>query len=297
MKMNSKYDIFCKVIEMESFTKAADCLKYSQSAVSQMVKSLEQECGTILVNRKKDGVTLTQDGEQYFPYIQEIANAEAALEQKKQEMMGLKNSTIRIGTFTSVSRNILPGLMKQFKEQFPAVNFVLSQGEYTSIEKWIKEGSIDFGFINANAVSGIELSVLYQDEMMAVLPQTHPLVQKEQVTLKDLAKEPFILLDEGEYSLPMEAFAKAGLMPDIEYKVYDDYSILAMVRKGLGVAMMYRMVVQGFEEGLSVKPIVDKTERKVAIGWKNWETMPLAAKRFIEYLLRQNSICELVENE
>lgn len=292
----SKYDIFCKVIELESFTKAADYLKYSQSAVSQTVKSLEKECGTILVNRKKDGITLTLDGEQYLPYIQDIANAEASLEQKKQEMLGLKNSTIRIGTFTSVSRNILPGLMKKFKEQYPTVNFVLSQGEYTSIEKWIKDGSIEFGFVNAEAVSDIALTVLYQDEMMAVLPLSHPLAAKEQIALSDLAKEPFILLDEGEYSLPMEAFDQAGLKPDIEYKVYDDYSILAMVRKGLGVSMMYRMVVEGFETGLSVKPIIEKAERKVAIGWRNWETMPLAARRFIEFLLEQNDICKLAEN-
>lgn len=291
--MNSKYDIFCKVIEMESFTKAAAYLKYSQSAVSQTVKSLEQECGTILVNRKKDGITLTQDGEQYLPYIQEIANAEASLEQKKQEMLGLKNSTIRIGTFTSVSRNILPGLMKKFKEKYPSVNFVLLQGEYTSIEKWIKDGSIEFGFVNADAVSDIELAVLYQDEMMAVLPLSHPLASKEQIALSDLAKEPFILLDEGEYSLPMEAFAKAGLKPDIEYKVYDDYSILAMVRKGLGVSMMYRMVVEGFETGLHIKPIMEKAERKVAIGWRNWETMPLSARRFIEFLQKQNDISKL----
>ena len=62
--MVSKYGIFCKVLETKSFTKAAEILGYSQSAVSQTIKSLEQEMGVTLIERKKDGIRLTSDGEQ-----------------------------------------------------------------------------------------------------------------------------------------------------------------------------------------------------------------------------------------
>lgn len=285
--MVSRYTIFCKVIEIGSFTKVADMLGYSQSAVSQTVKSLEQELGTVLVNRKKDGITLTSDGQQFYPYIQKIANAEDALTHKHKEMLGMENSLIRIGTFTSVSRNILPELMKRFKEIYPNVNFVLSQGEYTSIERWILDGEVDFGFVSANAVSDIESKLLYQDQMLAVLPKNHRLAKKKLITLAELSTEPFILLDEGSYSLPVEAFQKEGLEPDIEYKVYDDYSILAMVREGLGVSMMYEKVLNGFENGLEIRPIKEDVLRKVALGWKNWETMPLAARSFAEFIQKE----------
>lgn len=283
--MISKYGIFCKVIEVGSFTKVADQMGYSQSAISQMIKTLEQEVGTVLINRRKDGISLTKDGEQFQPYIQSIYHAEESLREKQREMKGMENSTIHIGTFTSVSRNILPSLIMRFKEHYPGVNFVLSQGEYTSIGKWVQNGHVDFGFVNTEAVSNIKMKALFQDEMMAVLPMNHPLAEKSSVSLKELAQEAFILLDEGEYSVPLNAFKINGIVPDIEYKVYDDYSILAMVRQGLGVSAMYRLVLRGFENGLEIRPINERPERSVAIAWQNWDTMPFASRRFAEFVM------------
>lgn len=283
--MISRYGIFCKVIEVGSFTKGAEQIGYTQSAISQTIKSLEQEIGTTLINRKKDGIALTKDGEEFLPYLQAIVHAEEALLQKQKEMQGLRNSTIAIGAFTSVSRNMLPQLMKRFKEQHPDVNFVLKQGEYTSIGKWIQDGSVDFGFVNVDAVSGIPGKILYQDEMMAVLPKGHPLAKEKIISLHQLAKEPFILLDEGDYSVARSAFLRHQITPDIEYEVYDDYSILAMVRQGLGVSAMYRMVLRGFENGMDIRPIKEKTERTIALAWQNWDTMSFASRKFAEFII------------
>ena len=159
--MISRYGIFCKVLELGSFTKAARYLGYSQSSVSQTIQSLEKELGVMLIDRRKDGIGLTPDGKEYFPYIQGVYAAEKALVQKENEMAGLENTTIRIGTFTSVSRTMLPPLMKAFLKEYPTVSFVLRQGDYTGIEQWISEGSVDLGFVCADAVTEVETRVLY----------------------------------------------------------------------------------------------------------------------------------------
>ena len=258
--MISRYGIFCKVIELASFSKVARKIGYSQSAVSQTIKSLEKELGVILIDRKKDGITLTSDGKEFLPYLEAIYSAECALEQKHKEITGLENSIIRLGTFTSVSRNILPQLMKQFKKIYPNVNFILKQGEYTSIQKWVQTNSVDFGFVNSNAVSGIDVEVLYEDEMLAVLPPNHPLAQNEMISLAQLAKEPFILLDEGDYSVIMNAFQKLHLSPQIEYEVYDDYSILAMVRQGTGRFRHVRSCPERFGKRSANTPHPRKTD-------------------------------------
>ena len=289
--MISRYEIFCKVIEKGSFTRTAEELGYSQSAVSQAVRALEQETETVLIDRKKDGIELTADGEQYFPYFQQIYQAEKSLERKEGEMKGLTNSAIRIGTFTSVSRTFLPKLIMEFKSMYPEVRFILQQGEYTSIAQWVREGSVDFGFANAEAVPGLETGILYKDEMAAVLPEGHPLTGKNCVSLKDLEQEPFILLDEGEYSVPEQAFRRAGLHPRIEYKVYDDYSILAMVRQELGVSILYRRVLEGFGTDLVIRPIREQLERPVALVWRDWNTMPFAARKFASFVREQCCIC------
>lgn len=286
--MISRYGIFCRVVEQGSFTRAAEELGYSQSAVSQNVRALEQETGVTLLSRRKDGVQLTQDGQEFYPYIQAIFQAEQALERKRQETMGLQNSLIRIGTFTSVSRNLLPPMMKRFKEKYPDVRFVLRQGEYTSIPQWIRQGEIDFGFVNQDAVEGMETRLLYEDHMLAVLPQGHRLEEKSSLTLRDISTEPLILLDEGEHSVLLDAFHSTGLTPNLAYEVYDDYSILSMVRQGLGISVLYEKVVAGFEQGLSLRPIQESPRRRVALSWLSWDTMPYAARRFAEFLMENS---------
>ena len=286
--MISRYGIFCRVVEQGSFTRAAEELGYSQNAVSQNVRALEQETGVTLLSRRKDGVQLTQDGQEFYPYIQSIFQAEQALERKRQETMGLQNSLIRIGTFTSVSRNLLPPMMKRFKEKYPDVRFVLRQGEYTSIPQWIRQGEIDFGFVNQDAVEGMETRLLYEDHMLAVLPQGHRLEKKSSLTLRDISTEPLILLDEGKHSVLLDAFHSAGLTPNLAYEVYDDYSILSMVRQGLGISVLYEKVVAGFEQGLSLRPIQESPRRRVALSWLSWDTMPYAARRFAEFLMENS---------
>ena len=216
------YVAFIKIIETGSFTKAAEELGYTQSAISQMIHSLEEELSTTLILRSRKGVTLTSDGEEFLPFIRNIRNSHQELIEKHNEMQGLESGLIRIGTFSSVSCNWLPGLMKDFKERYPAVQFQLHQGEYTNISDWIKEGSVDFGFVNPTVVSNLTTIPLQKDEMLAVLPIDHPLATHENVSLKELTNEPYILLDEGELSEPLTIFKQNNLEPNIQNQVHDD---------------------------------------------------------------------------
>ena len=122
------------------------------------------------------------------------------------------------------------------------------------------------------------------DTMMAVLPPASPLAAQGTVSLRQLAGFPYILLDEGEYSVALEAFSRIGLTPDVRFKVTDDYSILAMVRQNMGYSLVYRLTLAGFSEGVAVIPVREPVQRTIAMGWRNYETLPLAAKRFIGHI-------------
>lgn len=283
----SKYDIFMKVIERGSFTEAAAELGYSQSAVSQTIHSLEEEFKTKLIHRGHDGLYLTEDGKTYLPYIQAVVKAEENLEDKKKEMSGLVDETIRIGTITSVSRNLLPLLIQHFHELYPQVHFALRQGDYDDIHAWIKDGSVDFGFLNPEYFNDLSAEVIYRDTMVAVLSKDHPLAQKKSVSLKDMAKEEFILLDEGKNSVPLKAFAAHGLRPHLEYTIYDDYSIMAMVRQNMGVSILYRLVVTGFSQGIVLKPLKEPIEREIAVAYVSKNDLPLSARTFLKYVIQE----------
>lgn len=287
--MYSKYEIFCAVADSGNFTRTAEQLGYSQSAISQIIKSLEQELGTVLFERLKSGVTLTSDGQNYMPYLRAIAAAENDLKEKQKEMIGLQSSVIRIGTFASVSQPLLPPLIKQFRQTYPSVHFVLQQGHYTDIANWLLEGTIDLGFTNTNSSPNLALQPLFHDQMMAVLPADHRLSSLETVSLHDLISDPFILLDEGDYSLALKAFSNYGLTPNIEYKVYNDNAILAMIRQGLGVSLMYRLALFEEPKDIVIRPISESVERTISLTWRNWDTLPLAAKKFADYIIKHTN--------
>jgi len=283
----SKYGVFCKVAEQKNFTRVAEEIGYSQSAVSQIVKNLEKELGTTLISRGKDGVSLTKDGAEYLPYIQSVYLAEQNLGKKKTEMQGLEKTTISICALSSIGKHILPYCMKEFKEQYPNVNFVVKQGDYNDTHNGIMDGTLDFGFSIIGASPQLENVPLYSDNMMAILPINHPLAKEKSVTFAQLADQPFILSYEGEYLNILNAFSKEGITPDIQYKVYDDYSIISMVKKGLGISVLYKAVLKDVSFDLSVVPIDGNHSRTIALVYKNWDTLPRAAQRFAGYVIKR----------
>lgn len=279
--MISKYAIFCSVIELGSFTKTAQQLNYSQSAVSQTIKNLEKEIGTCLLTRGHEGVNLTKDGQALYPYFQQIVQGEKQLTKKIEELQGLNKAEIRIGIFTSASRNFILPFIKDFKAKHPAVNFVLKQGDYTSIHQWLDTGQVDLGFTHIDYVGQLQSQVLYQDCLYAVLPSKHPLAKQDNVSLADLAKTELILLDEGENSLTRAAFAKANITPNFAYEIYDDYTILEMIRQDLGASLLYENFLDGLTlDDLTIRHISEKPFRTIVLAWKNWQTLPLAAQEF-----------------
>lgn len=280
----NRYQAVVKIVDTGGFTKAAEALGYTQSAVSQMVQSLENELGTILFTRSKKGAELTPDGEELLPYIKNIYHAYRELKEKQREMEGLESGIIRIGTFASVSCHWLPGLMKEFRESYPGVHFELYQGDYNTVEELIREGSVDFGFINPEAVPDMKTIPLREDPMLAVLSPSHPLAARDKVSLKALAREPFILLEEGRVSEPLDFFQKHGIIPNIQYRVHDDYTIMSMVEKELGVAILPELILNRLNYNIAVKEIEPCLSRTIALAFKEKKTLPIASRHFSEFI-------------
>lgn len=280
----NRYIALQKIVELGSFSKAAEAMGYSQSAMSQMISSMEEEMSIKLVNRFRTGVKLTLEGEELYPYIEKLIFQYYAVREKTNEIKGLETGTIRMGTLASISAHWLPNLLKEFQEQYPGVEFVIHQGDYTSILEWIKTGAVDFGFVNPKAVNGIETTVLKEGAMLAVLPENHPLSRYDVIPLDLLAAEPFILLEEGHYYEPLEAFKSVGISPDIKYTIHDDYAIMTMVEAGLGVSILAELVLHRTNYKLKLCATNPPVSRTIAIGYKDKSSLPIAGKRFIELL-------------
>jgi len=281
----NRYIALQKIVELGSFTKAAEALGYTQSAISQMISSIEDELSIKLLYRSRAGIKLTLEGAELYPFIERTILQYQTIQEKVKEIRGLDTGVIRIGTLASISCHWMPQLIKEFQELYPNVQFILHQGDYSSIQEWIKVGAVDFGFITPAAVTGLQTIVLKEGNMLAVLPENHRLASKSNINLHEIVNEPFILLEEGHYSEPLESFHACNLEPNIKLRIHDDYAIMTMVEAGLGISILAELVLRRTNYNIVLLPIDPPITRTLAIGYKDKNSLTIASKYFIQYLI------------
>lgn len=289
----TKYEVFLKIIELGSLSRTAQYCNYSQSAVSQIVHSLEKELGITLLNRNHTGVWLTSEGEQLLPYIRNLSRAHVELSEKASELLGVERGLIRIGTFSSVSCHLLAPILSDFKALHPNIRFELYQGDYKKIEAWISEGIVDFGFVDLPTLKEFDVIPLFSDRMLALLPANHKYAKEKAIPLKIFEQEPVILLEEGTKKEVLEHFRKEHLKPNIEYLTEDDYTIMSMVENNLGISILGELVLQRMTYQIAIKETIPSFSRKIGIAIKNRKQTSIAVKCFLDYI--ENNIKKYIK--
>ena len=279
-----KYQAFVKVIEYQSFTKAGEVLSYSQSGISRMIKDLEKEFNTTLLTRNKNAITLTSSGELLLPYIKAVCENHIKLEEEVDAIKGLKKGLIRIGTFSSVATHWLSHIIAAFQADYPDIDYELLLGDYKEIEEWVQSGRVDFGFVRLPIQSDLETIFIEEDEMLAILPMTHALKDKSSLTAEDFLDYPFLLLEKGAKGEVIDYFKASGVSPKIKFKTWDDYAIMSMVEKNLGLSVLPSLILKRLPYHLITKPLSPQLMRKIGIAFKNYENASLATKAFLTYL-------------
>lgn len=277
-----KYEALQQVVELGSFSKAAEALGYTQSAVSQMVSSLEGELGFRLVERDRTGARLTPEGRRLYPYVERVTAQERAVQEVANEINDLDAGLVRIGSLTCISNCWLPRLVRDFEERYPEVRFEIRQGDYTQVGEWVRSGIVDFGFVNPAVAGGLETMPVKEGPMLAALPASHPLAQHDTVPLEILAQERLILLEEGCHNEPLAAFEQVGLHPQVRYRIHDAFAIMSMVEAGLGVGILAKMLLERQSYAIELRPCDPPVTRPIAAVFREWDALPIASRRFLD---------------
>lgn len=285
MDMNiQKYLAFIKTVEYGSFTKAAEILNYSQSGISRMINDLEKEWNVSLLARNRTGVKLTSDGMKILPIAQSVCNEFNRLQEQVDEINGLESGLIRIGTFSSVATHWLPNIIKEFQKDYPNIDYELLLGDYTEIEEWIKTGRVDLGFLRLPTTEEFETIFLEEDKLLVVLPENHPLAECDKFPVKALCDYPFMLLEKGAKAEISEIFERNNITPNVHFTTWDDYAVMSMVEGGLGIAILPQLILRRIPYKIVAKELDVPAYRKIGIAYREKEKLPLAVKKFIDYL-------------
>ena len=281
----TKYQIFLKTVECGSFTKAAEELNFSQSGISHAISSLEEELGVTLLSRNRGGVTLTGDGRALLPQIQQLCTEYHRLAQQAADLRGMDAGLVKVASFSSVSAQWLPSILKSFGEIYPNIEFdVITSDFYEQVEEWILKGTVDCGFLRLPSVKRLHTYALHQDVLQIILPCDHPLAGRDPFPTEALATEPFIQLEEGEDYEIRAAFDEMGVRPHVKYTAREDRTILAMVSKGLGISLLPELMVRHSPYPVTACRPPMTFYRNIGIAVKDEKALSASTQRFVSYV-------------
>lgn len=279
-----KYVVFNKIVELGSLTKAAEALNVTQSGISHGISSLESEFGFSLLTRDRSGVNLTSNGEYILQYVREVLLRNAQLKEMVGAINGLEVGTVRIGTFTTVSTQWLPKIMKQFQNQHSSIEIKLFEGNYDDINGWITSNTTDFGFVSLPAANSFDTIPLTKDRMLCILPDNHPLSQQDTISFVQIEQESFIMPKWGNDHDVRRILKENKVNPTIKYEVAEDQAIIAMVQNGLGISILPEMVLSGIPSNIRIINLEKDHYRMIGIATASAATIAPAARRFMDYI-------------
>lgn len=283
-EQKDRYEIFLKVCETGSFSKAAEALNYTQSGISQMMAGLEDELEVQLFARINRGVTLTDNGKRLLPYIREMANQKGRLRQAAFNINHKVEGTLRVGSISSVTTLWMPDVVHHFRENFPKVEVEILDGNYDEIRDWIIHGQVDCGFLSSIVADDLKFYPLWDDPLCAVLPEGHPLAEQQSVTLAQLLSYPLIIETPGCDNDIQHLLLKCPIKPNIIYSFRDDTLIMAFVRSGLGVTVSQELVLRAFGcPGVISRPLEPAYHRTLGLAFSK-TVNSVVSRTLLEYL-------------
>jgi len=234
-------EMFRAVAEQGTFTKAAERLHVSQSAVSRQVQLLEEELGGVLLHRSGRGVTLTEAGELLLRMTHRVErDVQEALAQISQTH-SLQRGVLHIGGGMTVCLYVLPRLLKKYRRQYPRVDFRVTTGSSDKILELMRAHDVDVALLTLPIVSkDIEVLPALSEEMVIVTAPGHPLSRERTVDPKSLARYPLILYEAGSNTRKVldRFFQEEGVPVEVAMETENVEIIKAMVASGLGVTIV-----------------------------------------------------------
>jgi DNA-binding transcriptional LysR family regulator len=287
-----KCKVLLRAVDTGSFTAAAEELGYTPSGITHMMNALEEELGVVLLRRSRTGVTLTEAGKSLIGTIRRVVVEADRLEEEIGELQGLERGHVAIATGASFGRFVLPQVIARFHERYPNITLELHE-DYSTLRNDLAQRRFGLAFLTRMEYDTNFIS-LCSDELLAVVPEDHPLAEKDSISLEDLSHYPYIGMP-GDFERNIEQLVKSsnGLLKPI-LTSQDEQAILAMVRAGLGVSIVAGMHVYYASEGILGIPLDPPVYRDVGVALPANDIMSPAEKRFVE--VAQEVVAELIED-
>jgi DNA-binding transcriptional LysR family regulator len=287
--------VFCKVVELGSFSKAGQIIHLSQPTVSSHIKDIEDHFGTQLIDRLTRKAVPTKAGELLYDYAKRLIRLREEAEAAMADFLGKKRGCIHIGGSTIPGGYLLPPAMAAFRRDFPEVRLSLAIDDTAAIIAAVLEGQVELGLVGAKSrTHRINQRKLLDDEMRLIVPASHPWAALKMVALEDLKAEPFLLREAGSGTRKSLQLSLQKVGVDIAaLKVCSELGSTEAIRQGIkhgaGVSILSTIAVQaeldcGALAALSIEGV--DLKRSFFLTWHKERTLSPLATTFCTFLER-----------
>ena len=245
-----RLEVFAKVAELGSFSRAADALSLTQPTVSEHVRTLEDEIGVQLLDRLGRGATPTHAGRILLDYARRMLALQREARQALDRFQGRTSGELVVGGSTIPGEYVLPALIGRFKGKYPDISICLLIGSSRQVTAWVEEARAEVGIVGAPPSPKTLLArELMADELIVIVPAGHAWAGRQSVTLADVKQEPLIVRERGsgsrealeraldQVNTDLSAFRVAGEMGSTQ-------AIKQAVRAGVGISLVSKRAVE-----------------------------------------------------
>jgi DNA-binding transcriptional LysR family regulator len=250
-----------------SITAAAASLGYSQPALSQQMKRLEQRLGVPVIERVGRSVRLTEAGRVLARHAPAVTTALDAAAGELAELRGLRAGRVRLIAFPSASPTVVPRLLSDLAEHHPGITITYVEAEPPEAVDAVREDRADIALTfsypgdrddpHGSSARGLAVRAVGSDDLLAVLPEGHTAAAGERVQISDLADETWIAGCPRCRGHLLELCGRAGFVPRIGFETDNFVAVEGLVAQGIGVATLPRMAVESFPlmPGVITRPL------------------------------------------
>lgn len=255
-------EIFCRVVELQSFSKAAEAVFLAQASVSERIASLESMVGVKLLDRLSRQVVPTGAGKLLYKHANKLLDMKRTTCLEMENFLGIKKGDIHIGASTIPGEYILPKSIGLFNEKYPSISVILTIADTDEIERRILHGDFELGVVGSKSShENLTYHALWNDELVLAVPRNHRWGKKKEIDIKELSKEPFILREIGSGTLKI---IEDYLDPSAS-KIINSLQVVARfgsstavkegIKAGLGVSILSSRAIETELETGSLKAL------------------------------------------
>jgi DNA-binding transcriptional LysR family regulator len=290
--------VFCDLVEMQSFSLAAERNFVTQSAVSQQIKSLEDKFKRRLIERVRGrrDVHLTPSGEVFYEESKNVLDAFNQLNENMNRLVGRITGVVKVATVYSVGLHELPPKVREFMSKFPSAKIDLEYSRTTRVVRDVQKGLFELGVVAfPEPRRGLTVVPMASDRLVLICPPDHPLAKKEKIKVTELKGENFVLFerDVPTRKATDKIFKSYGVSVQKVAEFDNIETIKRAVEVGFGLAIVPQPSVLDEEKNGQLAIVQFKEKdwiRPVGVIFRSDRELSLSAKKFVQLLEKSSSV-------